>query len=230
MKTVAIMQPYFMPYIGYWQLINVADEFVIYDDVNYIKNGWINRNKLLMAGHESLFTILLDSTSPNQKINEIKVTDDFKKFIKTVGMAYSRAPYKQAVTELIEGICGYDDRNLARFIGNCLQRICDYIGVSTKLIYSSNLGKDNSLKGTEKVLAICRELAAEVYVNAIGGQELYSKDEFAVNGIELKFIQTGEVHYPQFNNEFVPNLSIIDVLMFNPPEKVRELLEVYELV
>lgn len=225
------MQPYLFPYIGYFQLINATDKHVIYDDVQYIKGGWINRNNILVGHNKTLFTISLDGgASPNKLINEIYIKDDFKKFLKTISMVYSRAPYKEPVYNLISKICAYEDKNLARFIGNSLQLIANYLGIQTQFIYSSSLLKDNQQKAQDKVIAICEELKADVYINAIGGQELYSTDTFKSHNIDLKFIKSLPVQYKQFKGEFVPSLSIIDVMMFNSPEDIERMMDHYELI
>lgn len=224
------MQPYLFPYIGYFQAMKAVDEYVIYDDVNYIKGGWINRNNILIGGSKVLFTITLTDSSPNKAINEISIKDDFLKFQKTIGMAYAKAPYYREVVELLSRICSFNDKALHKFIGNSFKEILDYLNIDTKLIYSSDLNKDNTLKAQEKVLAICKELKADVYINAIGGQSLYSKEDFLAQGVELKFIKTVEVPYKQIKKEFIGGLSILDVLMFNSPERVCEMLESYELI
>lgn len=229
-KKIGIMQPYLFPYLGYFQLMNAVDEYVIYDDVQYIKNGWINRNNILMTDRRVLFTIRLDSTSSNKLINEINVVDDFQKLLKTIGMAYSKAPYKKPVYELIDKICAYQDKNLSRFIGNSFKEINSYMGVDTKLIYSSKLDKDNNLNGQDKVISICKGLKADMYINAIDGMDLYSKKDFTRQGQELKFLKTQEIKYKQFKETFIPNLSIIDVMMFNSPEDIRKMLKDYELI
>ncbi len=228
--TIGIMQPYLFPYIGYFQAIKAADKYVIYDDVQYIKGGWINRNNILIGRQKTLFTISLKDASANKLINEIEISDDFEKFLKTLSMAYSKAPYKDQVLALLRDICAHSDKNLARFTGNSLIKIAKYLGMDTEFIYSSDLRKDNNLRAQDKVLAICEELGADKYINAIGGQELYSKDDFRAHGITLNFIKSLPISYKQFNSEFVPGLSIIDVMMFNTPEEVNVLLNNYELV
>lgn len=227
---LSIMQPYLFPYFGYFQLINAADKHVIYDDVQYIKGGWINRNNILIGKNKTLFTIKLDGASPNKLINEIDIKDDFTKFLKTVAMAYSQAPYKDPVFNLISMICAYEDKNLARFIGNSLQEISNYLGIKTKFMYSSDLKKDNDLRAQDKVISICEELGADVYINAIGGQGLYNREKFKNHGIELRFINSLMSPYKQFNNEFIPSLSIIDVMMFNSKDNVIKILNEYELI
>ena len=226
---LAIMQPYFFPYVGYWQLINAVDKFVIYDDVNYIKGGWINRNNILINNQKQLFTVILDQSSPYKLINEIFIKDNFTKLLKTIHFSYIKAPFFSQTYALLEKIFFFQDRNLVSFIANSIIVTSNYLGIETEFIISSSLDKDNSLKNKEKVLHICNIMGARTYVNAIGGQELYDKSEFASKNIELKFLKTNPITYQQFNNQFVPWLSIIDVMMFNSPQKIQEMLYNYIL-
>jgi hypothetical protein len=187
MMKIAVMQPYLFPYIGYFQMMKSVDEFVIFDDVAFSR-GWINRNYYLVGGDKKLLTVSLKDAGPNKLINEIEIIDDFKKIRSTLTQAYAKAPYKQPVIELIERVCDYSDRNLARFIKNSFDEIQNYIGFTTTLSYSSEIKKDPSLKGQEKILAVCEARSAETYINAIGGQDLYDRSSFNARGEKLKFI------------------------------------------
>ena len=228
--TLGIMQPYFMPYIGYWQLMASVDKYVVYDDVNYIKGGWVARNNILMNGQAHMFTITLNGASPNKHFNEIEVLDNFSKFRKTLQTYYSKAPYFNEVMPILESVFNYENKNLGMFLYHSFQVVLDYLGINTELILSSTIDKRNELRAGEKVKHICHLLGADTYYNAIGGKELYDADDFAKNRITLKFLKTNAITYPQYNNEFVPNLSIIDVLMFNGKEETRKLLKEYTLV
>lgn len=228
--TLGIMQPYFMPYIGYWQLMAAVDKYVVYDDVNYIKGGWVARNNILMNGQAHLFTITLNGASPNKHFNEIEVRDDFKKFRNMLQSCYAKAPYYKEIMPILEQIFEYENRNLGAFLYHSYQVILDYLGIDTELILSSTIDKNNELRAGEKVKHICHLLGADTYYNAIGGQELYDVEDFAQNGITLRFLQTNPVTYPQYKNEFVPNLSIIDVLMFNGKEGTNKLLKEFTLI
>lgn len=230
MKKLAIMQPYFMPHLGYFQLMDAVDEYVIYDDVQFIKGGWINRNNILISGRKSLFTIMLEGASPNKLINEIIIKDDFRKFKKSIEITYAKAPYREAVINLLGRICSYEDKNLSRFIGNSFKELALYLGIETRLTYSSRLRKDSSLRGQDKVISICKELGAQTYINSIGGVELYSKENFLSEGIELMFLKSLPVRYHQLGYDFVPGLSIIDVMMFNSRGEIAKMLRNYELV
>lgn len=227
---LGIMQPYFMPYIGYWQLIKAVDKYVIFDDVNYIKKGWINRNNILVNGNKKLFTISLHNASQNKLINEIAIADDFEKFDKTIIMAYSKAPYFKQVNALLHDIYAYPKDNLALFVANSIKKVVDYLEIKTELILSSKLDKDNFLKGQDKILAICRELKVDTYINAIGGKELYEKQKFQEKGLNLFFLEPTITEYNQLSGEFVGGLSMIDIMMFNTPEQIKEMLSSFELV
>lgn len=230
---IGIMQPYFLPYIGYWQLLNAVDKYIIYDDVNYIKNGWINRNRILCGNSSQWLTIKLDRSSSNKLINEIELMSDniyIKKMLKTIEQIYKKAPYYQEVYALLEKILLFQEKNLAKFLENSIKEICKYLEIKTEIIMSSSVDKDNSLKAEKKVIEICKKLYATEYYNAIGGRELYSFEEFRKNGIELKFLKTEAIRYQQFKNEFVENLSIIDMMMLNSKEKIKEYLNSYILV
>ena len=232
-KTIGIMQPYFFPYIGYWQLMNAVDEYVVYDDVNFIKGGWINRNRILSDAEPLYINVQLSKASPNKKINEIDIFDDprlEKKLYMTLQRCYKNAPYYSEVYPLLESILSKMNGNLAKFLFTSISEVCDYLDIRTKLVLSSDLEKDTSLAAEAKVIDIVKRLSGDRYLNAIGGQELYSKEHFSDNGLELNFLKTGDIVYKQYDNEFVPGLSIIDVMMFNSKEQVKELLNQFELV
>jgi len=223
-------QPYLFPYLGYWQLINLSDVYVISDSMQYIKKGYINRNSVLVAGKKHLFTLEAVGVKENSLINEVKVGNNSKKIIKTIFHAYKKAPYFNEVYPLIEDILLYEEKNLARYIGNSIKEISQYLGIDTRFIYLSELQGETKLKAQARTIDICKRVDATKYINAIGGQGLYNREDFAKEDIELKFLEMENIEYKQFNNEFVPYLSIIDVLMFNSVDKVKEMLKKYRLV
>ncbi|MBU3091654.1 WbqC family protein [Clostridium sp. CF011] len=230
---VGIMQPYFLPYIGYWQLMNAVDKYVIYDDVNFIKGGWINRNKILMNGEGKMINLQMNGASPNKLINEVEVLGNpiqNKKLLKTIESCYKKAPYYSDAFSVIENIINQDESNLAKYLEFSIRQICEYLSIDTEIIVSSTINKNNDLKGQDKVIEICKVIGADEYYNAVGGQELYAYDDFADREIKLSFLKTGTVEYQQFNNEFVSNLSIIDVMMFNSRYQIKDMLETYELI
>jgi hypothetical protein len=227
---VAIMQPYFFPYLGYFQLVGAVDTFVVYDDVNFINRGWINRNNILSQGKSQRITLSLGHSSQNLHINQISVVDTKTKLLKTLVQCYAKAPQFGHVFPLLEQTLLHSDTNLAHFLHHSIATLCAHMGISSRIVLSSQLPKDSSLKGQDKLLAICDTLGASHYVNAIGGKDLYQTAAFEARGIQLSFIQQRPVHYPQFSAPFVPHLSIIDVLMFNTPEQCAQLLKEYDFV
>lgn len=227
---LAVMQPYFFPYLGYFQLIRAVDEFVVLDDVNFIKRGWLNRNFILYQENPFRLTLQLKGASQNKRINEIRVGDDKGKMLKTILHCYHKAPYFGTVYPLIEEILSFPDENLARFVENSMRRICEFLGVCPIWHRSSAIDKDDSLRGQDRILAICMNLGADDYINSFGGVKLYSADEFARRGLSLSFIIPKPIRYPQFNGGFVANLSIIDVLMFNGRAGSAALLDDFNLV
>lgn len=228
---LAIMQPYLFPYLGYFQLIQAVDAFVVYEDVSYIKGGWINRNFILTKDQKHRITLSLQGASPNQLINQVSVSvgKARHKLLESIRHSYSKAPQFETAFPLIEEILLQQENNLAKFLDFGLRRICDYLGLHPQWHISSALKKDNTLHGQEKVLAICKELEATHYVNAPGGKDLYDREDFALRAIQLSFIQPQPIIYRQFDKPFVPNLSIIDVIMFNDQEQCGRLLEAYDI-
>lgn len=228
----AVMQPYFFPYIGYFQLIGSVDLFIVYDNIKYTKKGWINRNRMLQNGKDVMFSLPLKSDSDSLDVRDRELAADFNrdKLLNQISGAYRRAPHFALTFPLIEQVIRYEERNLFKFIYNSIAKTCDHLGISTKISVSSDIPIDHDLKNQDKVLALCDAVGAKTYVNAIGGMELYSRNEFQARGIELKFIRSRSFEYSQFNNEFIPWLSIIDVLMFNSLDVIRECIESnYEL-
>jgi len=145
-------------------------------------------------------------------------------------VTYKKAPYLNTVFPIINKIVDFENKNLARFIGNSITQICNYLNIKTEIIYSSEIQKEAELKGQDKVISICKVLQATEYLNAIGGQKLYSKADFETNNIQLKFIKTEPIEYKQFSNPFIPWLSILDVLLFNSVDDVNLMLDNFELL
>lgn len=224
------MQPYFFPYIAYFQLICAVDMFVIYDDVNYINKGYINRNSILMNGVAHQITLSLSGASQNKLINQIEMYDNAGKILKTIEMVYKKAPYFNAVFPLLHKILITPEKNLSKILQNSLEIISEYMGLKTNFVLSSGIEKDNTLKGGDKLIEICHKLNMTQYINSIGGQALYDKPTFKQKNIDLFFLKTLPFSYQQFNHVFVPNLSIIDVLMFNEKEQLLRGLQQYELI
>ena len=226
------MQPYLFPYIGYWQLINAVDKFVVYDNIQYTKKGWINRNRYLIDGRAEYFSIPVAKADHLLDIRYREVAPDFnkKKLLNTVAETYMKAPFFHYAYSLFENLILFEDKNLFNFIFNSIKEICNFLFIKTEIIISSSIRIDHSLKAQDKVLAVCKELGADTYINPIGGTELYSKYSFKENSIDLKFLKTDPIEYNQFKNQFLPYLSIIDIMMFNSKEETIKLLQKYTAI
>jgi hypothetical protein len=229
---LAIMQPYLFPYIGYFQLIRAVDRFVVYDDVAFINRGWINRNNLLVNGQPSLFTVPLREASQNKLIHEIELDPSPKwreKLLRTIEQNYRKAPQFEPVFALTRAVLMGPETHIGALALSGLRAVCGYLGIDTELVETSRQYGNDHLRAQERILDICRQEAATHYTNPSGGQALYDRGAFAQNGIALTFIRPNAVEYPQWGGPFVPGLSILDVLFFNPPERVQPLLDAYEL-
>jgi len=230
---LAIMQPYLFPYIGYFQLMNAVDEFVIYDNIEFTKKGWINRNRILVNGADDYITLPLKKGSDYLQVRQRQLADTWpaerKKIMNRITESYRKAPFFSTIYPALEGVFLFEDCNLFNFIYQTVQLVKEYLGINTHLIVSSAVPVDHTLKSQDKVIEICKSCNAGTYINPIGGLELYSKDVFGKAGLKLKFIKSGEIKYKQFSNDFIPWLSIIDVMMFNSKEEIKKMLEFYNI-
>jgi hypothetical protein len=234
MNTLAIMQPYFFPYIGYFQLMKAVDTFVIYDNIEYTKKGWINRNRILLNDKETYISLPLKKDSDFLNVTDREISEEWnkqkKKTISQIEEAYRKAPYFKEVFPFVIDCLNFNEKNLFLFIENSVRMIATYLNIDTNIIKSSSILGNEEFKGQDKVLKICELQKANTYINAIGGQELYSKEEFKEKGIDLFFIKQKDISYNQFNDNKISYLSIIDVLMFNSKEERQILLNQYELI
>jgi hypothetical protein len=226
---LAIMQPYFFPYIGYFQLINAVDEFVIYDNIEFTKKGWINRNRILVNGQDAYITVPLKKDSDFLDIKARWLADTWRsersKMLNRITESYRKAPQFNVVYPVIEKAILFDDLNLFNFILHSVNQVNGYLGISTSIVVSSAIEMNHALKAEEKVMGMCKAKNADTYLNPIGGVDLYSKERFRNEGIELLFIKSDHLTYKQFNNEFIPWLSIIDVMMFNDKDTIKGMLD-----
>ncbi len=228
---LGIMQPYFFPYLGYWQLIAAVDKFIILDDVNFIKQGWINRNNILVQNQAKPINLIVSSASSFVEIRELKVNEKKwqKKLLTTIEFNYKKAPYFKEVYPLLETLINHSETNLSKYLVDNIKGIAQYLNINTQIIETSSIYPKNELKGQDRIIDICNRESAKTYINAINGKDLYQSETFKKQGVDLNFIQMNEIRYKQFNADFVPYLSIIDVLMFNSVEEVRLMLKQYDL-
>lgn len=232
--SVAIMQPYFFPYLGYFQLVQAVDDFVFYDDVMFIKKGWINRNQILMQQKAFLFTIPLEKQSQNKSIRESTIAwgPEFpNKWLQQLQSTYKKAPQFIPVMELIESVLQDKPTSIADLAATSVIKTWQYVGLEKRFHFSSQLGVSKDLERAERLMAITRHLGSNQYINAKNGQELYQKEYFAEQGFQLNFLnQSLPAYFQGGQNDFVPGLSMIDVLMWNSKEDIKNMLSTYSLI
>lgn len=230
----AIMQPYVFPYIGYFQLITAADKFVFYDDVNFIKGGWINRNNILINNEKKLISFPCIKASPNKQINQVKIntgSKEYTKMLKTIALNYKKAPFFSDVYALIHRVLTSNYINIGMFAQQSIVEVLRYLDIEKEFLTSSeSFAETKRMSKADRLISICKDLDSVHYINTIGGQAIYQKEYFQANGIKLSFLKSNAGSYAQFRENFVPNLSIIDVLMFNSVKAIHEMLNKYELI
>jgi len=234
MMKLAIMQPYFFPYLGYFQLIDAVDRFVFYDDVSFIKNGWINRNRILVDGAPIYFTVPLVKKSSNNKINQTKIHQGLfpiwrRKFLKTLEQHYGKAPHFTNVFELVQRILEIDHKNIASLAMNSIILCSNFMRLSCEFGKSSRDFPNMKLGGLDRIFDVCRKSGAKVFVNSPGGKSLYNKEIFEQNNFSLTFLNSRLNPYPQLNEEFLPNLSILDIMMNCSTDEIQDMLKQYSL-
>lgn len=224
-KAIAVMQPYFFPYIGYYQLVNAVGTFVFYDDVNYIRGGWINRNRILINGKPAYLTVSLQGGSQNRMICDIALLDNRPQLLKSIELAYRKAPFFAETMRPLEQVLTRPVKHIGELAAHSVTAIMDHLGLLRDFRVSSNeFAHTRSLPRADRLIAITKECGLAQYINAIGGRELYDKAYFQERGVTLSFLEPVIHEYVQFGGAFEPGLSIIDVLMFNDPGSVRKML------
>ena len=227
------MQPYFFPYIGYFQLLSMVDKYVVYDNAFFSNNKWGFRNEILINGAPGFFRVKTMKASQSKRFNEIKISEDAeskKNNIRTLECAYAKAPHFPEVMPILEKFLMEEYDNLSEYNVASNRLICNYLGIKTEILLFSELDCSRDLKRQYRIFDVCRILGGNEYINAIGGMELYDFEEFRQNGIELAFLKSDDIKYPQFGGKFVPSLSIIDVMMFNSVPEIQDMLKRYTLI
>jgi hypothetical protein len=224
---LAIMQPYFFPYLGYFQLLARVDRFVFYDDVNFIKNGWINRNRLLLCGEVRYITVPLAGASPFVSISQVcmqPVAHWRRKMLESIRQSYAKAPCFEPVFQLVSDVLAGESERIGELAKRSVSAVASYLGLTTAFVWTSAAYANHTLHGSERVLDICAREDARQYWNLPGGRGLYDAASFAAHGVELHFQVPHLPEYSQGGGKFQRGLSIIDVLMWNDVPAVVAML------
>jgi len=230
---LAIMQPYLFPYLGYFQLLDVVDNFILLDDVNFIKRGWVNRNRILINGKAHLFCLPLHKASQFSKINSLRLADYQRwrsRFFKTLAHAYTRAPEYERSLEMLSRALPPKAVWLNELLQTSIKVVCEHLGVTARMESITDHPRATELRGADRILAICSDMGARDYINLPGaGKNLYNAVTFAESGIKLHFLHPDTITYRQFDDHFIPRLSIVDVIMFNKAHELSTLLQAFSL-
>lgn len=246
-------QPYFFPYLGFYQLIHAVDRFIVYDNLNYIQYGWINRNRFLIVGGEpAYFNAITEGGSPSKKIRDIRLspkTNWRRKLLNTFFLNYKKSPFFAETYDLIETIVRHETESLSELATRSITEVCEHLRITTEIIENPLYEELEKALDTEnpaqafpsiklglperkvfRVIAVCQMTGVREFVNAIGGQALYDKNDFKANGVDLYFLQTHDEPYQQTTEKYYPGLSIVDMLMNCGREGTIMRLGNYELV
>lgn len=225
---LAVMQPYIFPYIGYYQLVYASDVFILYDDVSFIKQSYINRNNILASGKSLRFTLPVLGASSNVLIQNLDYSDS-RKIIRTIAQAYTKAPYFEDVFPIIEYVFNQESRGITHINYLSIQVVFEYLGINKKMLIASQINYDRTKERANRLIELSKIYNCDHYINSQGGKALYQKEHFEEHGVKLSFIETEIQSYNQNINEFVPYLSMIDILMNCSKEDVIKMLKGYEL-
>ena len=234
-KCIAIWQPYFFPYIGYWQVIHVADTFFVGDNAHYIKNGWIHHNRILGQDDQPLdFGIQVSHASVDRYINETKRVVNLKradKMCRVLEYYYSKAPHYNEAMDVIRPILMDEETDLTRYLVGQLKTVATYLGITTEIRLLSEVSARWDCQAPEVIRRTCRHFGCSDYINSITGTKYYAKEAFGEMGIDLHFIRRNDdIHYKQRCDEYVPDLSIIDTMMYCSREEMHDMLDRYHFV
>ena len=168
------MQPYFLPYVGYFQLIGAVDLFILHDDIKYTKKGWINRNRILQNGRDAVISLPLKAGADALHIRDREIAEDFRRdrLLNRIREAYLHAPHFEGVWPLVRAVIDNSERNLFEYLRRSLELVCENLGLRTPMRRSSEFAVPYATKGQDRVIALCKEVGATVYLNPIGGTEL----------------------------------------------------------
>ena len=231
-KTVAVMQPYLFPYLGYFQLIAAADIFVFYDDVDFITRGWVNRNRILINDSPSYFTVSCSNASQNTKIKDVRISNAWRpgKMIKKIRLAYANAREFDSVFPVVKRVIEEAGQQISTVAQNSVCEVASYLDMDVDFHRSSDLPADESLGRADRLIEISKHFEANTYINMEGGKTLYDKSYFASKGIALHFLEPSLPGYDQRKAEgFEPGLSIIDVMMNLSKEETQTMLQEFQL-
>lgn len=230
---ITIMQPYFLPYIGYFQLMSAVNEFVILDDVNYIKRGWINRNRILVDGKEMYITKPIRGASQNKRINELQFVDDpgiGENMLRTISYAFRKSLFYLESEELFRNVILNTELRVPEYLEYSLIKLCEKLDIKVKISRASSYRNMLHASGQDGIIELCKILGCDSYYNAIGGQKLYDKKAFSSEGIELNFVKTDFEKMRMISSFQHLDYSILEIMAEHERSRVKDLLACFSII
>jgi len=233
---LGIMQPYFFPYLGYYALLKYVDKWIVFDTVQFIRHGWIERNRILKPTEGwQYISVPLEKHSRDTLIKDIKIknTEDWKnKIIRQLDHYKKKAPYYNQVINFLQNIFSYNTDSISLLNSYLLNKTCDYIGINFNYeIFSElNITIGSINDPGDWAFEISKAVGADCYINPPGGIELFDKKKFNNAMIDLNFLKINITEYNQSRKTFEPGLSIIDAMMFNSPSEISKMLDDFILI
>ena len=225
MKKIAILQSNYIPWKGYFDIINMVDEFILYDDMQYTRRDWRNRNQIKTAGGVKWLTIPVDTKGKFfQKINETKVSGSqwAADHWKTIRFSYAKAPFFKQYESLFETL--YQKAAGMEYLSHInhlfLTEICAALGIDTKITWSSDYPLADGK--TERLAELVKSAGGDYYLSGPAAKDYIVDEVFEKAGIELRYMDyAGYPEYPQLHGDFTHNVSILDLLFLTGPDAPR---------
>jgi hypothetical protein len=230
-NTLGIMQPYFFPYLGYFDLINCSEHWIVFDTVQYIRHGWVNRNRIHHPKTGDLYILVpLKNQHRDTVIKDVLIADDQNWKAKILGQFnhYKKtAPYFKETYAFIEDCLSIPEPSLSRLNTLILQKTCARLGIrfTFEVFSEMNLPIGKVDGPGDWALRISEALQAKEYVNPPGGVSLFDADKFKAANIKLTIRSIPAFAYPTRGYEYIPDLSILTVMAFNTPEQIKAFLD-----
>lgn len=233
---IAIMQPYLFPYIGYYSLIKNSDHFVFFDTPQYIRKGWINRNRILSCSNEPIFfTVPIKKCSRNTAINAVYINDSMswkEKIYGQLSIYKNKAPYYDDTLELIKTVLESEEKSMSELAINSIKITSEYLGIDKKFDVFSEMGMNDIQVDApdEWALYITKRMGYDTYINPPGGKEFFDSMKYEQEKINLFFLEQEVIPYKQIYGDFIPGLSIIDVLMFCNIDEINDMMNYFKMI
>ena len=224
---VGIHQPNYVPGVSYFSKILRSNVFIFLDSVEYSKGGWTSRNRIKSPQGDLMLSVPVRTKGRlHQKISDVQIVSDAewgKKHLRSLCQNYNRAPHFREFFPIFEEVYSQEWHFLAELNMHIIRRICAALGIEGKFLLSSEIDDENHSK-TDRLICLTKTVGGDTYLCGQGGRKYIQREQFRNHNLDLLFMVFSPVHYTQQFGDFVPNLSIVD-LLFNVGRKARAVIE-----